>query len=363
MDNKKKNDRRISIVLNGKQKPYDELAKDELTYSEFLNQENSATKEDESEEFQWVLSEEMKEAASKKIVDLGERRRDKKKLSAPYWDDGKSEDSPKIPYTKRKKKRRLQFDFKSLPLGLIGIIASAIVVGVSFGLMMLTIFTGEKAQGTVDTPIETPQAIAPVTTSNGQVPTLGIEIIQGGAFSIYAKGEEIAQGLKNNGFASVVTKETEPAYLFIGLGLNKEQANAVADIYKASGQDIYLKPYAVASQATIESEEQLNFLQTAVDFYQQLTLLSVNGLTNGGSLVTDETFQTLASSKNELALLTNGFAEESRQAIATSFQTELTMALTTIENFSSTNDRSLLWQTQQHLLNGLLLYEELVNLY
>ncbi|QOY34023.1 hypothetical protein AWH56_014855 [Anaerobacillus isosaccharinicus] len=362
MDNTKKNDRRISIVLNGQEKVYEELKKDKQSYDELLNAEISATTEEEqqSEEFDWILSEPSTKQPSRKVVDLGERRRDKQKLGGPFWDDGKSEDSPKLPHIKRKKNRR--FDFSSLPLGLIGIIMSAIIVGVSFGFMMLTIFTGEKVDPViVDRPLQTatPTDI-PVTVTPGQVPILGVEVVQGGAFSLATKGEEVATAIKDQGFAAAITSGTEPVFLFIGLGLDKEQANVVASKYKDSGQEVYLKPYAVTATGTVETQDQALYLETAVDVYQQLTLLAVNGLANGGSLLTEETLTELTSSFEKLISIGDPFTNNQTQQLkAMAFQDNLTSAYQEVNNFAISKEEATLWQVQQHLLNGLISYEEL----
>lgn len=362
MDNTKKNDRRISIVLNGKEKLYEELEKDKQAYEELLNEEITAAKEEESqpEQFEWVLSETPKQL-SPKIVDLGERRKDKKKLAGPYWDDGKSEESPKLPKIKRKKKRR--FEFKSLPLGFIGIVISAIIVGVSFGFMMLTIFTGEKSDQMITALPE--QAISPVEVTKtripGQVPTLGVEVVQGGAFSLADKGEETVQVLQENGFAATLIKTTDPVFLFIGLGLDREQASVVAEKYKENDQEVYLKPYAITSTGTVQSEEQALFLETSVDLFEQLTLLSVNGLANGGSLLTEETMTELTINFEKLNAISNPFIEnESQQTIAQTLKDNLKNAFEKIQSFSSSKNQAYLWQIQQYLLNGLVSYEELV---
>jgi stage II sporulation protein B len=361
MDNTKKNDRRISIVLNGKEKLYDELVKDKREYEELLNEEIAATqeKEDRAREFEWILPEPSSEDPSKKVVDLGERRKDKEKLLAPYWDDGKSDKSPKLPPNNRKKKR---FDFRSLPLGMIGIVMSAIIVGVSFGFMMLTIFTGEKLEtATANFPVQTPSSLEqPVALAPGQVPILGVEVVQGGAFSLVAKGQEVAEELQNKGFASALTKSTEPVFLFIGLGLDREQANVVAEEYKANGQEVYVKPYAVTTNGTVKTDEQGIFLETGVSLFEKLTLLSINGLAASGTLVNEENMNELATIYEKLVSIEAPFSDndiQSERSLA--FQSALTNAYQKMQSYSEGKDENILWQVQQYLLNGLIEYEEL----
>ncbi len=356
MDNPKKNDRRISIVLNGKEALYRETEVDKQAKEELFNMQISATKEEQEhpEDFDWLLPSQQQSSA--KVVDLGERRKGKKILADPYWDDGKSEASPKLPPTKRKKSPK--FDFHSLPLGLIAIVLSAIIVGVSFGFMMLTIFTGEKptTEFEASNVKDSPQAEAPVTTTANQIPTLGVEIIQGGAFSVVAKGQETAQMLKNKGFAAVLTNTTDPIYLFIGLGLDRDQATIVADQYKANGQDVYLKPYAVTANKQLKNQEQFLYLQSGVQLFQQLTQYSIHGLAN------------TTKANNEVALAFESFTalgdpfknNEIQHQHATAFKGALTNAYEKMQNFATSKDNVNLWQAQQYLLNGLIAYEELV---
>ncbi len=364
MDNIKKNDRRISIVLNGKEKSYDELEKEKHAYEDLLNQEITATKEeDKQEDFSWVLSENTQSQSSPKVVDLGERRRDKNKLEAPYWDDGKSERSPKLPHIKRKKKKRFEFSFKALPLGLIGIVMSAIIVGVSFGFMMLTIFTGDSEPTAVTNPVQAPVSVeVPTVAMKGEIPILAVEVVQGGAFSLLAKGNESAQELQENGFAAALTNTSDPVYLFIGIGLDREQARVIGDNYKANGQEVYLKPYAVSANGVVDKDEQASFLQTGIALYQQLALLSVNGFANGGSLLTEETLAELKGIQDEFLLFGDAFSNNDvQEPLARAFQGALISAYETIQSFASSNSEAELWQMQQHLLNGLMTYEQLIN--
>ncbi|OIJ18375.1 hypothetical protein BKP45_12425 [Anaerobacillus alkalidiazotrophicus] len=369
MDNTKKNDRRISIVLNGQEKRYEELEKDKHAYEHLLEKEISATQEeDQKDEFHWILPENETNDSSPKIVDLGERRHNKKKLEGPFWDDGKSEQAPKLPPTKRKKKQKFDFKFKikDLPLGIIGIVMSAIIVGVSFGFMMLTIFTGDKPQAmevinpVQATEIATTEIEAPEVVMNGQIPVLGVEIVQGGAFSLVDKATETAQSIQNKGFAAAITNTTEPIYLFIGLGIDREQANVLAEHYKANGQDVYVKPYAVTTSGTVDSQEQSLFLETSVDLYQQLILLSVNGLANGSSLVTDETLADLKATNEILVSLGNPFKDSEQETLANDFQHALDNAYQSMLSFASSQESNNLWQVQQFLLDGMLAYEKLV---
>ncbi|WP_169824105.1 SPOR domain-containing protein [Anaerobacillus alkalidiazotrophicus] len=369
LDNTKKNDRRISIVLNGQEKRYEELEKDKHAYEHLLEKEISATQEeDQKDEFHWILPENETNDSSPKIVDLGERRHNKKKLEGPFWDDGKSEQAPKLPPTKRKKKQKFDFKFKikDLPLGIIGIVMSAIIVGVSFGFMMLTIFTGDKPQAmevinpVQATEIATTEIEAPEVVMNGQIPVLGVEIVQGGAFSLVDKATETAQSIQNKGFAAAITNTTEPIYLFIGLGIDREQANVLAEHYKANGQDVYVKPYAVTTSGTVDSQEQSLFLETSVDLYQQLILLSVNGLANGSSLVTDETLADLKATNEILVSLGNPFKDSEQETLANDFQHALDNAYQSMLSFASSQESNNLWQVQQFLLDGMLAYEKLV---
>lgn len=348
-------------MLNGKKKTYAELKKETEQYEDLVSQEITATKEED--DFQWLLSETEPKEAPPKVVDLGERRRDKNKLEGPFWDDGKSVASPKLPIIKRKKKRI--FDFRKLPFGVIGVVLSAIIVGVSFGVMMLTIFTGDKGEitGGADVvqapppPVDTGAAV----TSNSHVPTLAVEVVQGGAFSLVGKGHETVQALREQGYAAALTNTTDPVYLFIGLGLNKEQATAIAEKYKANGQEIYLKPYAISTTSTVENDDQALFLQKSIELFEQLALLSANGFANDGSLFTNETLSKLKNMYNELIVIDNIFSENQEQeSLSLAFQESLANAYQNMDDFVSSNDQAMLWQVQQDLLNGLISYEELI---
>lgn len=368
VDNTKRNDRRISIILNGEEKTHVELKKDKQAYEQLLEQEIPAASEEGiiSEDFLWLLPENESKRPSPKVVDLGERRRDKKKLAVPFWDDGKSNKSPKLPHKKRKKKQRLKIDFKALPFGLIGIIFSAIIVGTSFGVMMLTIFTGDNAE-TVNGPSADVQALpaieVPAVSAEREIPTLAVEIVQGGAFSLVAKGHEAAQVIKNSGFAAALSNTTDPVHLFIGVGLDREQASVISEKYQTNGQEVYLKPYIVSVNGVFATENQDLFLQTGVEIHQQLTLLSVNAFADGGTLLTTETISELGVAQQKFQAFSNPFTEnEQLQLLAVAFQGGLSSAYQELQNYEATKDQASLWQVQQFLLNSLITYEELIKM-
>lgn len=365
MDKMKKKNLQISILLNGKEKVINPLKLDKQAGDRFHSLEKVATNKanKDGDDFPWQLTESEPKQPSPKVVDLGELRRDKQKLTAPFWDDGKSGESPKLPHKKRKKQRKLELNFRALPLGLIGVILAAIIVGTSFGLMMLNIFTGDKGEA-INVPSvaqELSATVGSVAAAEQKIPTLAVEVVQGGAFSLLAKGQETAQAIKDNGFSATLTNTTDPVYLFIGVGLDREQATVIAEQHQANGQAVYMKPYAATASGTEATENQTLFMQAGVKLYQQLTLLSVNALADGGSLLTAETMAELTAIHQEFQAIKDSFKEnEQQQTLALAFQDTLANAYQQLQSFASTKEPASFWQVQQFLLNGLIAYEELI---
>ncbi|MBU8905043.1 hypothetical protein [Desertibacillus haloalkaliphilus] len=356
-----KEDRRISIKLNGQEQSYEEIQTDhhdnneERTYN--LTEEQLPTVDEQQNE--------QPDTPRTKIIDFGKKLNQRKKNRQPFWDDGNREKSPKLPYKRKKKKHRnhKRFSLQTLPVGLLVSVVSAIIVGLSFGFMVLTVFTNEPSQQ--DATLNGTSGALPVTSELSEVPTLQAEVIQGGAFSTSVKGNEIVTSLNQAGYPAVLTEGSDPVYMFIGLGQDREQATAISDYYKSQGQETYIKSFAVpATGANIESTEAVNFFVDGVAIWQELIALSVNGIAGNGSLINAENVQSLNEQHQHWQQTSAVFFEsagEQIEANAKPFTEAIATAVEQVSSYQQQGQASQMWGVQQSLLQAMLAYEALMD--
>ncbi|WP_332689515.1 SPOR domain-containing protein [Halalkalibacter lacteus] len=339
----------ISVRLNGKEQKINEHNKDAN-----VKDEVGATREHVVEDEAEIIPQ------PDNIIDFGKRQEERIRNGQPYWDDGFSEKSPKLPFN-RKKKTHSGAKNPKFPVMLVVALFSAVVVGLSLGFMILTVFTGNPTSVTVED--TTTGAIPTFSDGGDSFPVLTLEVVQGGAFSDLAKGEEIVAQLKGQGVAGTLTKGTDPIYMFIGAGGDRAQANKVASLYESYGQDTYLKSFQVDGQAvTGQSEAVTAWFTNAIAHYKELLQLSVDAL-GGGSLLTPERLGQLTQSTDSLqAERDQAFTQLSQaaQVHALALGDNLVLAGDKLAAYVDSSDEKVLWQSQQALLDALVEYDQLV---
>ncbi|WP_413379389.1 hypothetical protein [Alkalihalobacillus sp. 1P02AB] len=219
---------------------------------------------------------------NQKVIDFGQLQEERKRNADPFWDDGNREQGPSLPY-KRKKKKKGNFSFQDFPVMTVMAIFSAIIVGLSFGFVIKTIFTGES-----DVSI-TQNGAVPVMSNNGvdagatnhqlQWPRLTAEVVQAGAFSTLEKGNEMNEQMLSNGFPAVLLADTESFYLFIGLAADRAEAQNVSAYFVGEGQETYVKTYQINGDSVPPSVESQAWFEEATQLFQQLSTLSAAALT------------------------------------------------------------------------------------
>ncbi|MGJ9383072.1 hypothetical protein [Salipaludibacillus sp. CF4.18] len=214
-----------------------------------------------------------------KVIGMESKR---KKPMEPFWDDGISEQSPKLPPVKRKKSKGSQFKLNFFKNIVFLSIASAILVGGAFGMMLLSLFTN-NSENTTDLGVEqsTPQSQVQGVSSEGEnekfsVPAFDVFVAQGGAFTTEEKGKEMQNLLSEKGQPSVLMKEGDTQYLFMGVAAGKDTSEALGNYYQKQEMDTYMKSYAIYADQ-IEVEKPVHqFLADGVQWMKGATQISMN---------------------------------------------------------------------------------------
>ncbi|KGA97611.1 hypothetical protein AJ85_16390 [Alkalihalobacillus alcalophilus ATCC 27647 = CGMCC 1.3604] len=272
---------------NGKENPSQKSQKVDLSTGRASSVNNSQTYQNEIEQGTSSEMELEVPLPNDKVIDFGQLQEERKRNAAPFWDDGNREQGPSLPY-KRKKKKKGNFSFQDFPVMTVMAILSAIIVGLSFGFVIKTIFTGES-----DVSI-TQNGAVPVMSNNGvdagatnhqlQWPRLTAEVVQAGAFSTLEKGNEMNEQMLSNGFPSVLLADTESFYLFIGLAADRAEAQNVSAYFVGEGQETYVKTYQINGDSVPPSVESQAWFEEAIQLFQQLSTLSAAALTKEATI-------------------------------------------------------------------------------
>ena len=357
---------KISVRLNGKeqtlqeQKP-EKLEVDPAVLQQDVSKEIVAARDHEQEDRAEIIPQ------PDNIIDFGSRHEERVRNGQPFWDDGNREKSPKLPY-KRKKKPFSQMKKPKIPFMLIAAIFSAIIVGLGFGTVILTVFTSDnvvvgEGDDTAAVTAQASPADARPSSEGGSLPALTLEIVQGGAFTEMAKGEEIVARIHEQGLAGTLTQGTDPIYMFIGAGGDRAQATKISELYSGYGQDTYLKTYRVEGEnLSVQAEDLSNWFSSAISHYKEVLQLSVDGL-SGGSLITadrvkqiEDQAATLQANRDQAFAHLSGASQEH----ALKMGDNLVLAGKKLSEYQSSSEAESLWKSQQALLDALVNYQQVI---
>lgn len=192
-------------------------------------------------------------------------------------------------------------------------IALAVVLGTSFGFLVLTIIPTAEKTASPATLQQEQKEEAPIAQR-----TETVFVIQGGVFQDEKAANVYVQKIKAQQRPSVMIGK-QPVYVFLGMALTKEEAKQMASLYEPLGIDTYVKSWNVS----IDEKEKEPFV----------TIVSViSRLLNGQQLQN----------------------EQWKQLQSYSFHNEqMKKAYEALRTFQQTKDDAKLWEAQQHILNVL----------
>ncbi|WP_374723843.1 hypothetical protein [Calidifontibacillus erzurumensis] len=344
--------------------------------------ENSSYDEDQWEDF---VDDILLNDRRSNIIDFEERRSARIQNNS----NGFNQKKTNVHYPSKKnilsnKKKKRNFDrfsdkqkavYKKYIVSLIG----AILIGVGFGYIVLSLFTDmndENKAGEENGVITSGKALSEYNPNNEgsentaigtgsgslrnassvEIPALRVEVIQGGAFASLNAANEHASILKENGTAAVVLPESDPVLLFIGVGGSRAEANSIGEQYVEKGQEIYIKPFELdaleveAGKARSATGEAV-YAQTAVELYQKLVDLSAQVFETG--TVEKNSWDSIKAEYSQW----NKTKPEKLQPSLGQFANSITAAYKALESFRTNKNEAQLWKSQQALLEGLISYK------
>ncbi|WP_416151355.1 hypothetical protein ACM26V_10445 [Salipaludibacillus sp. HK11] len=318
-------------------------------------------------ETQLVKDDDSQQNEEQKVIDFNKRRKLYEEENAPFWDDGRSERSPKLPPSKRKNNKQSwdKFSLDYFKNKVFLSVSAAILVGGAFGMMLLSLFTGN------DTTVGQDQAVtsneigisdSAVGVANGQSPSnlssLDAHVVQAGAFSTIEKGEEMATLIKEKGFPSLLFENDGTHFLFVGMGLAREEAEVLANHIEDQGQETYVKPFEILNDQIEVPEDIHTFVTKGVNWMAHASNIAVQDIV--GEAPSDEAvtelfdagqawqdaYDEMDTTNEEIAALSSQWMDASQSVMAVYSS-----------NLSTTE---FAWEMQESLLNGLIIYQQLI---
>jgi stage II sporulation protein B len=311
---------KISIKINGSERPFT---------TEEMDNEICAAKEEKKERL--MEQAKNKEEYESNIIDLTELR--------------KSQARP----IKKKAFNDTASKYKSVFIS----IFTAVVIGTSFGVVMLNFLSEEKANGTLKEEAESVNAalLPPRTETKEQAAdstqpsSFSVHVVQAGVFSTAEAAGEYKKKLTDAGIPTVAIGEN-PTYLFIGIGIEKEALRPISEHYEQKGQKTYIKPLTLAPEADAETNKMLAASQS---FYEKLISASVQLL--AGQPLSDEIKGDL---QNEYKQFQTVKAPSDKNAAE--YKKRLENAYILFISYDQTKDAQLLPKMQEQLLEALMFY-------
>lgn len=303
----------------------------------FAKEEVAAANEEG--EFEWVLpkpSQYYREERRKPIMSMGELRQNSNPPNNSI-------------YVSSKQKNNNPFPFKTFLLAII----SALVIGTSFGLMVLHLFTDNQqipTSGTnqpieVGTTDETDRKEDPVGNADSvtiaTVSELSVFLVQGGVYSTADAVTPILEQMKGKGLAGIVLNQEGKYYLFLGIGSSDQAAKTIRTSFEADIEGAFVK-----NLITPEQKGNPSILQAKQLFDQLVSYTTSLHLSTPESINWDEV------KKTNKALI--GTDSDSAGDI---FIKSIKNAYGKVEVYKSSLTNQDFWATQQALLNSYQLYQ------
>lgn len=227
----------------------------------------------------------------------------------------------------------------------------ALGIGLTFGLIMLTLFTGEhsiieQAQGK--------EKDNDLQKSEEADLNFAVTIIQGGAFQTSETANKIKDKILKDGYAAIVDKTEKPYRLYLGIGTKKEHLQTLLSEYDSYGQETYVKNLDIIPSETLtDTEKQL--LVEGKDLLLAF-IMDTERLLNGQNIDNRELLtKKMLAWKSKVENEWNG-SEKIKDFVHILQETDRA-----IQAYMDDNKEKQLWTMENNVLQAFMLYKNLVN--
>ena len=186
--------------------------------------------------------------------------------------------------------------------------------------------------------------------------SLNLHVVQSGAYETEDSAKEFQQKLKEKGFPAAIFKG-EKYFLLIGVSSSVEGQDALGNYFESKGQDVYKKVWTIDGEVTEVNEDVAKHMKEGAVLLEELTALDLtalsdNELTNKEVEKSEKAVQSWSDKGAGLDEWSKRWGKELTE--------DLNGAVKEIQTYSSDESVPSLWIAQQHLLDGMASYQELV---
>jgi stage II sporulation protein B len=237
----------------------------------------------------------------------------------------------------------------------------AILIGTSFGVLMLNLVISEHSKQAVTEPVVVDKGTnkgSETAGTKGSSIVLGAQtafIVQGGAFSTKEAATDGSSQAKGKGAPAQTLAIDGREFLFLGVADSIESAKQLEGHYEANGfDDVLSKQIPIAEKTVLDiNETEKSFLEAASAIYQQLSKITSNAIVSGS--ISSEASKEVAGISDQLSQS----ADKLKNEKVKNLNKELSSALAGVETFQEKKSKDSLVEAQQHLLNYLSIYYSL----
>lgn len=340
----------VKIKINGENQEFKEelTEKEKNTYTKVIQidpeyidhdslMETAAAQESTEESFDWIIP----ESPENEVVEY--------KIANQKKTKGNSKKKPSS-FSAISLKRNGGV-FKSIIIT----VAFAILIGISFGVLMLKLFITDGSKPVVTDPVVEDNGggtssgdKTPSKTTSAVIGAQTMYVVQGGVFSTKDAAKDGTNQVKADGAPAQTVEISNKEYLFLGVADSIETAKQLSSHYKANGvADAFAKQIPIGEKSVSEiSETDKSFLEAAITVFPELSKVTTNTIVT--SNISEESLKSISALEEKI----NQKVENEK---VKNLQGELTSA---VEKAKSKDKKSHV-EAQQHLLNFLAGYYSL----
>lgn len=240
-------------------------------------------------------------------------------------------------------------------------IVFAVLIGTSFGVIMLKFFVMDNNKPAVTQPVVEDKGGAKDTTktpASSTAASLGAQtafVVQGGAFSSETAAKEGVAQVKSTGTPAQTLAIDGKDYVFLGVADSLEAAKQLGTHYKANGvEDVFAKQIEIGEKKVSEiNESEKSFLEASVSVFQQLSTVTASAISTNS--ISDETIKAVSRLGDQINKDSSKLSNEKVKNL----NLDLTKAVEKVKAFQQSKETKTLIEAQQHLLNFLTVYYSL----
>jgi stage II sporulation protein B len=237
----------------------------------------------------------------------------------------------------------------------------AILIGTSFGVLMLKLVISENSKPAVTEPVKIGKGSDKGSEATGGksssivLAAQNVFIVQGGAFTTKDAASGAANEAKGKGAPAQTLTMNDREFMFLGVADSIETAKQMEGHYEANGFDDVLPKQISIAEKTISdiNETEKGFLEAASAIYQQLSKVTSKAIVSGS--MSSEASKEVVGFGDQLSQS----ADKLKNEKVKNLNKELSSALAGVATFQEKKSKDSLVEAQQHLLNYLSIYYSL----